>query len=412
MFGFPARSPINACITVMRDGHSEPFEPEDLATITMCIEYAAMAFENGLRMEAERTTRTQLQTILEQLPISIVVSDPDRQLTHVNQSALELVPGFAQARTVDDLSQHVKLADAEGRPVPPGETPLTRALRGETVRGIELRFEPIGEGEPRIVRASAVPLRDARGQVAAAVAAFDDVTSEHAITAERNRTAEFQQYVLGIVSHDLRTPIQTVSMGIDGIRMHAGDQPQIKRLTDLMESTTRRMKGIIDQLLDVTRSRLGGGIPVEPAETDLEGVVSSVIQEIELAYPAAKIEPKLEHVRGIWDPDRIAQVVANLVNNAIQHGASAGAVVVETQRDGEDALLRVSNASKGGEALSEEQIAKFFSPFRNTRRTAGAGLGLGLFITHEILRAHHGAISIESDPTTTTFVVRLPIHAH
>jgi phosphoserine phosphatase RsbU/P len=407
---FPARSPIAGVVTVFRDGHSEPFEPEDLATINMCIEYAAMAFDNGLRMEAERATRTQLQTIVEQLPISIFVADPEGQLTHINQSALELVPGFARARTVDDLRAHAALKDADGNPVDADQFPLARAMRGEIVRGVELAIEPVGEPK-RYVRASAVPLRDARGHIVSGVVAFDDVTEERVAAAERARTAEFQQYVLGIVSHDLRTPIQTVQMGIDGIKLHAGENEKIHKLADLMGSTTRRMKAIIDQLLDVTRARLGGGIPVTPADTDLEGVVSSVIEELSLAYPTTHIEPKLTHVRGSWDPDRIAQVVSNLVNNAIQHGPPSSPVWVETEREGDDALLRVRNKNQSGIALTEEQMAKFFSPFRTSRRTKGAGLGLGLYITSEILRAHHGALSIESDPNMTTFVVRLPITA-
>ncbi|HEY5924412.1 MAG TPA: ATP-binding protein [Kofleriaceae bacterium] len=408
---FPSRSPITGVVTVMRDGHSEPFEPEDLATIKMCIEYAAMAFDNGLRMDAERATRTQLQTIVEQLPISILVADPQGQLTHINQSALELVPGFMRARTVEDLRAHTVVRDKDGNIVETAASPLARALRGETVRGVELSVEP--HGEPiRYVRASAVPLKDARGQVASAVVALDDVTSEHAVAAEREASAEFHQYVLGIVSHDLRTPIQTVRMGIEGIKFHAADNAKVQHLTGLMDSTTRRMKAIIDQLLDVTRARLGGGIPVEPTVTDLDGVVSSVIEELSLAYPSAKIEPRLAHVRGLWDPDRIAQVVSNLVNNAIQHGPPASPVEVETDRDGDDALLRVRNKTKSGIALTDEQMAKFFSPFSTNRNTSGAGLGLGLYITSEILRAHNGAISIESDPSTTTFVVRLPIAAH
>jgi signal transduction histidine kinase/CheY-like chemotaxis protein len=407
---FPSRSPIAGVVTVLRDGHSEPFEAEDLATINMCIEYAAMAFDNGLRMEAERAMRTQLQTIVEQLPISILVADPDGQLTHVNQSALELVPGFARARTVDDLRAQAVLKDNAGNVVEPNDAPLARALRGETVRGLELALDPAG-APTRYLRASAVPLRDARGTIVSGVVAFDDVTSEHAAAAERARTAEFQQYVLAIVSHDLRTPIQTVQMGIDGIKLHAGENEKLHKLTDLMGSTTRRMKAIIDQLLDVTRARLGGGIPVTPAETDLEGVVSLVLEELSLAYPSAKIEPNLAHVRGLWDPDRIAQVVSNLVNNAIQHGPPSSPVWVETGQDGESALLKVRNKNRSGIALSEEQMAKFFSPFRTSRRTQGAGLGLGLYITSEILRAHHGALSIESDANMTTFVVRLPITA-
>src|SRR5690606_6082052 len=154
---------------------------------------------------------------------------------------------------------------------------------GETVRGLELALYVTGEETKRIIRASAVPLRDARGNVAAAIVAFDDMTSEHEAAAERARIAEFQEYLVGIVSHDLRSPIQTVRMGIDGIRQRASDNQKVLQLADLMESTTRRMKGIIDQLLDATRARLGGGIPVEPAETDLEGVVSNVIEELALA---------------------------------------------------------------------------------------------------------------------------------
>lgn len=408
VFAFPARSPIDGVVTVMRDGHSEPFEPEDLATINMCMEYAAMAFDNGLRMEAERATRTQLQTILEQLPMCILVAQPDGHLSHINQSAIEIVPAFMRARTIDDLDVHTKLEDLEGTPIPARESPISRALRGETVRGIELALYVIGDDTKRYIRASAVPLRDGRGEIAAAVVAFDDVTNEHEAAAERARTAEFQEYLVGIVSHDLRSPIQTVRMGIDGVRMLAGDNQKILHLADLIEATTGRMKGIIEQLLDVTRARLGGGIPVEPAETDLEGVVSTVIQEIALANPKVRIEPKLSHVRGLWDPDRIAQVVANLVGNAIQHGASSEPVWVETDRDGDQALLRVRNQNKSGVALTDDQLAQFFAPFVSTPRTSGSGLGLGLYITTEILRAHHGAITVESDPSTTTFVVRLP----
>ena len=408
VFAFPARSPISGVVTVMRDGHSEPFEPEDLATIDMCMEYAAMAFDNGLRMEAERATRSQLQTILEQLPTCIIVAQPDGKLSHINQSALDLVPGFLGARSIADLDMYMRVEDLQGTPIPADEYPISRALRGETVRAVELALYLTGEDTKRYVRASAVPLRDLRGNIAAAIVAFDDVTSEHEAAAERARIAEFQEYLVGIVSHDLRSPIQTVRMGVDGIRLRAGGDDKILQLADLMESTARRMKGIIDQLLDVTRARLGGGIPVEPAETDLEGVVSNVIEELALANPNVRIEPKLSHVRGLWDPDRIAQVVANLVGNAIQHGATSEPVWVETDREGDAALLRVRNQNKAGVALTDEQIAKFFAPFWTTKSTSSSGLGLGLYITTEILRAHHGEISVESDPNTTTFVVRLP----
>ena len=121
---FPSRAPLSGVVTVTRDGHSEPFEPEDIATIETCIEYAAMAFENALRFDAERTTRTQLQTILEQLPIGILVAEHDGTLTHVNQSTLELVPGFARARTVEEMRDHLIARDADGAPRRRSSRPL------------------------------------------------------------------------------------------------------------------------------------------------------------------------------------------------------------------------------------------------------------------------------------------------
>jgi signal transduction histidine kinase len=216
--------------------------------------------------------------------------------------------------------------------------------------------------------------------------------------------------VLGIVSHDLRTPIQTVTMGIDGIRELASDHEKLMKLANLMESTTRRMTGIIDQLLDVTRARVGGGIPLVPTKTALDEVVGTVLRELSLAYPRVRFESKLAHVCGTWDPDRIAQVVSNLVGNAIQHGRPTSPVWVETDREGDNAFLRVRNASSTGIALTQEQLARFFAPFRTSRQGAG-GLGLGLYITSEIVRAHHGHIQVESDPRMTTFVVQLPIAA-
>lgn len=403
---FPERSPIQGMVTVMRDGQSEPFEPEDLSTIETCIEYAAMAFDNGLRMEAERAMRRQLQTILEQLPTSIIVAEPGGHITHVNQSAMELLPGVHRAHTIEDIRDYAVLKRSTGEALTPEQTPLAVALRGETVRNEDLEVL-LRSGQTRYIRASAVPLRDARDTVAAAVAAFDDVTSEVTAAAERARTAEFQQYVLGIVSHDLKTPIQTMLMGLDCIKLYAADNEKAMQFAQLMTTTTRRMKGIIEQILDVTRARLGGGIMVTPAETDLDNIVESVLQELALAYPSAHFERNLRRVRGTWDPERLAQVVVNLVGNAIQHGETASPVWVETAREGDEALLRIRNKSK--HQLTEGQLATMFSPFKREARPGHDGLGLGLYISSEILRAHHGKISVESDPAMTTFVVRLPL---
>lgn len=405
---FPEQRAVHGMVTVTRDGASEPFEADDLATIRTCIEYAAMAIENALRFDAERTARAHLDLVLERLPISIVVVDREGNVTLANPEARELVPVLATARRSRELEQAIALRTLEGEPLALEDGPIGRALRGETVRTLELQLLMAGRPS-RSLRSAAVPLRDARGEIISAVGAFEDVTFERAAAAERERMIEFQQYVLGIVGHDLRNPLASVQMGCELLRHKLEGDPQVAPIVERIQGTSRRMQGIVDQLLDVTRARLGGGIPVELHETDVAQVVAGVLDELALAYPGVVFQPRLEHVRGLWDADRLAQVVGNLVSNAIQHGAAHAPVTVETFRDGDDVVIRVRNATAGA-PISKELERTIFTPFRRAHAHGhGGGLGLGLFIASEILRAHRGRISLESDRATTTFTVRLPL---
>jgi signal transduction histidine kinase/CheY-like chemotaxis protein len=407
---FPARSPVSGVVTLMRGDGGEPFEPEDIVAVETSLEYAALAFESALRFDAEQAMRRQLEQILEHLPISIIVSEPGGTITHMNQETMRLAPRMRGAHTIAGVRERIQLRTLDGNELPVETTPIERALRGEAVRGVELELIFDGD-EPRFVRTSSVPIFDALGNVSAAILAIDDITEERRAQAERERAVDLQRYVLGIVSHDLRTPLQTLQMGCEGIKLTVNDTAKVLAFTDRMHSTTRRMRGIIEQLLDVVRTQMGGGIPVEPADIALDEVVTSVLAELALAYPKARFEPKLDRVRGHWDRDRLAQVIANLVGNAIQHGAKTAPVAIETELAGEQALLRVRNRTVT--PLSEEQIANIFVPFRRTQRPSGGsgGLGLGLYIASEILRAHHGDIVVDSNAETTTFTVRLPLMA-
>jgi phosphoserine phosphatase RsbU/P len=411
VLAFPARSPVAGIVTLFRDGGALPFDDDDIVTIETCLEYAALAFEKGLRFDAEQTTRKQLQTIVEHLPISIVVADASGALTHVNQTALQTIPAMRGAHSIDEAVSRITLRDASGMILDADQVPLRRALAGEQVRGVELQLDADGDDKPRHVRASAVPLADTSGTITSAILAFDDITVERLANDEREQASEFQRYVLGIVSHDLRSPLQALLMGCEGIKLHGGGNPKVVQFIQRMESTTTRMRGIIEQLLDVVRAQLGGGIPVTPADSDLKDIVTSVLGELTLANPGAELEQHLEPVRGHWDRDRLAQVAMNLVGNALQHGQKHAPVRIETTREGDLGILRVSNRSV--KALTEEQMAGIFAPFRRTKQaTSGSGgLGLGLFIASEIVRAHGGEIRVVSTAETTTFSVCLPLAA-
>lgn len=381
---FPERSSLKGVVTVTRNRGSLPFEREDLDTLRTCVEYTAMAFENAIRFDAERQARREFQAILEYVPVGIVVADPKGSVTFINEKASEIAPQMRQARHVDELGQL--------------SPPLSRALSGERTPVEALALDA------KHVRATAAGVHGS-----GAILVFEDVSAEHAAAEERKRAAKFQEYVLGIVSHDLRTPLQTLVMGAEGIKRLAADQPRILAFAERMENTTNRMTGIINQLLDVVRTQSGSVVSIERQKLDLDKLVRGVVEEMSLAYPTAKLEAKLAPVAGDWDPDRLGQVVMNLIGNAIQHGMKAVPITIETERYGELAVFRVRNGSI--QPLTSEQIATLFDAFKrggNSSSRSG-GLGLGLYISKEIVRAHQGDISVVSDPLMTTFEVRLPL---
>ena len=168
---------------------------------------------------------------------------------------------------------------------------------------------------------------------------------------------------------------------------------------------------MIDQLLDFTRARLGEGLPLQPRPGNLRGICAAVVEELDSQYPgrirfASDVELESE-----WDADRIAQALSNLVVNALDYGSADQPVDVRLGRDNGSARIEVSNQ---GPAIPDDLRPVIFEPFRRgtgDEQRNRRGLGLGLFITREIVRAHRGTIELLSEDGRTTFVVRLPLAA-
>jgi sigma-B regulation protein RsbU (phosphoserine phosphatase) len=227
--------------------------------------------------------------------------------------------------------------------------------------------------------------------------------------AERQRRAQFQERLMAILGHDLRSPLSSVSMGVHMLRRHPPAEPHLT--LDRIAATTARMSRMIDQLLDLTRSRMGSGIPIAPVPTDLARVVSGVADEARAAYPErALLVETTGDLDGEWDPDRLAQVASNLVGNAMVHGAADGPVRVTARGEGGVVRIAVHNA---GPAIPEALRSVLFDAFRRGEKpgetSRRAGLGLGLYITREIVVGHGGTIDVVSTETGgSTFRVVLP----
>ena len=235
---------------------------------------------------------------------------------------------------------------------------------------------------------------------------------EHRITeAARERLAEtlrLNELFVGVLGHDLRTPLSAISLGAAILLKRSALRPDDARAVVRIASSADRIARMIGQVLDLTRARLGDGIPVRRARLDLHELARRVVDELKLAHAEATIQLRLEGDGcGEWDPDRLAQVVSNLGGNAVQHGAQAPVTIAVTGTRHEVSLA-VHNS---GPPIPAESLDTIFDAFRGgTRSSAGStGLGLGLYITREIVRAHGGTILVRSTESEgTTFTAVLP----
>ena len=211
---------------------------------------------------------------------------------------------------------------------------------------------------------------------------------------------------VGILGHDLRSPLSAILASAEHLaRGSLEDGP--KRAVARIVTSSRRMERMIAALLDLTRGRLGGGIPVTPQPHDLRAVAEQVLDEARAANPERTLALTAQgDTNASFDADRMAQVVSNLIANALEHGDPQGPISVLLDGDAAGLQLSVHNT---GTPVPEAEREEIFDPFRKGSTSGRPGLGLGLYIAREIVRAHGGELSLRSSAEQgTIFTARLP----
>lgn len=219
--------------------------------------------------------------------------------------------------------------------------------------------------------------------------------------------------VLGVLGHDLRTPLGAVTLGADLLRETEELGTRGKRIIAQITTSAQNANQMVNDLLDLARCNLGTGIPVRPEQTDLASVCQSVVDELTTAHPKAKIIfANSGAVIGMYDRSRMAQVFSNLIGNAVRHGKAQSPVNVSLDTDGSTANFSVQNS---GDPIPANELPSLFNPERRyTKYSQGelgssSGLGLGLFIAAQIVEGHGGKIEVESSlERGTTFKVKIP----
>ncbi|RKG83331.1 PAS domain-containing protein [Corallococcus terminator] len=238
-----------------------------------------------------------------------------------------------------------------------------------------------------------------------------DVTERKREEEAARQRAEFERYLVGIVSHDLRNPLNAITLGTASLlRRDELNERATKAVLRIQASAERAVRMIRD-LLDFTQARLGGGIPVQCQDLDLATVVRQVMEEVQMNFPERVLQTSMpgHEARGCWDPDRMAQVLTNLLGNALKYSPEGTPVMVRVQGTEREVLLEVHNA---GDPIPPDMLCRLFQPMQ--RGAPGMDLttrsvGLGLYIVQHIVQAHGGTIAVSSSKEAgTTFTVKLP----
>jgi two-component system sensor histidine kinase/response regulator len=225
---------------------------------------------------------------------------------------------------------------------------------------------------------------------------------------EKTETLRLTEMLTAVLSHDLRSPLNAVLTSAVLIQRRSTEQP-VRDTADRILSSGKRMSRMIEDMLDMARARLAGGIPLKREPADLGALLDRVVSEIQAAYPERRIEVQRSgDLNGNWDGERLAQVASNLLGNALQHGDASAAVEVNV--DGTRSRVVEITVRNSG-TIPPDLLPELFDPFRGAQRQTGRtdGLGLGLYIVQQIVLAHGGSVEVKSgEQNRTTFAVRIP----
>lgn len=224
---------------------------------------------------------------------------------------------------------------------------------------------------------------------------------------ERALEGRLREEFIAVLGHDLRNPLAAVTSALRIVKRNPSG-PRTPEVIDMAEHAVDRMTGLIDDLLDFARARLGGDIGVDLRQgVDLRPVIEQTVEEVRLSHPDATIREDYAHGDPFTcDPDRIGQLVSNLLGNAVAHGDRSRPIRIATIDDGPTVRITVTNE---GRTIPPEHRAELFEPF--TRVDLGGlpdGLGLGLYICRSIVKGHGGSLTVSSENGITTFSTRLP----
>jgi PAS domain S-box-containing protein len=374
-------------------------------------QYAARQVLEDLAVQGARLKENEraLSTLLSNLPGMAFrrVLDEGLSFEFASEGSLDLTGYRPEDLHAGGKVRYADLIHAEDLPrlrraieeAAAAGTPLTTSYRIRTASGLE-----------KWIWDRSRPILGPDGVVLATEGFATDISEQRHHEEEKARQAEFEQQLIGIVSHDLRNPLAAMMMGASRLLQLQSLDPRIARTATRIASSGERASCMISDLLDFTKVRLGGGLAVERRAMDLHELTRQIVEEVGLAHSGRRIAIESSgNGRGCWDSDRLAQLIINLLHNALSYSPPETYVRIATRGEGEVVVLGVHNL---GQPIPPPMLPRLFEPLQRgptKADKASRSIGLGLYIVKHIVLAHGGTVDVHSaEGEGTTFTVRLP----
>jgi PAS domain S-box-containing protein len=363
--------------------------------------------------EAIRSNERLLDGIFEILPVGVWIADHTGTIKRTNPAGLRIWAG-ARYVGVEQFGEYKAWWADTGKPIAPDEWALARALKkGETSLGEVLRIQCF-DGTYKTIINSALPLYDEHGKFAGAIVVNEDITGLKEIEEALRRAVRARDEMLGVVSHDLRSPLQGIELAARQISSRARQEECPEWLQTSVERilrSSRTMRRLIEDLLDIV-SIEEGRLSIQRGTVDPTALVQEAAESLRAQAEDRQIRleagagPGLPSISG--DHDRLLQVLTNLIGNALKFTPAGGRVSVRAAAWEGEVVFSVTDTGKG---IPEEQRQYLFDRFWQADSADRRGRGLGLAIAKGIVEAHGGRIWIGSEVgrgSTFSFTVPIP----
>ncbi|MCP3105297.1 ATP-binding protein [Myxococcus sp. K15C18031901] len=395
-------------VAYMGSHTSYAFTDEDMLLFRAMCQRATVHLTQARLRAAERDAREEAQRSLALLdalvaatPVGIAFFDRDLRYLRINQTLAD-INGFPPeehvGRTFREM-QPDEIADLV-------EPLLHRALTAvEPLQAFEFSTPPamVPLRGKSTWQATFFPVRTPGDGLLGLGCTLVNITAHKQAEAALQHSVDFREQLLAVLGHDLRNPLNAIGASAFQLSRAQDLEPAEQRAVERIRKSAGRMGRMITDILDFARSKLGQGIPISPQVMNMAEVCQAALEELQVAYPHRKLSfDAVGDTTGDWDPDRVSQVLGNLVTNALHHGDADSPVRTTVRGEVKDVVLEVHNH---GEPIPDELMPRIFDPFKtpSTLSTSTApyklqrSLGLGLYIVHQIARAHGGHVEVESN---------------